>query len=190
MIAKQRNTVGARRKCLPGRLRAPRPSAGGDVAGHRSRGSGAPQLSEAGECRGRVARSRRDAKDSGRDHACDHHRRRGATPSFSKRPIASPASWSAIWDLFPATVCCCVRRTIRCSQRAGLPSSRRAALRSPPCRCCVRASLLQICNKTEAQLALCDARLAAELEATRPSVSVARPGPILQFGLPPTVWSG
>ena len=28
--------------------------------------------------------------------------------------------------------------------------------------------LAQICNKTEAQLALCDARLAAELEATRP----------------------
>jgi 2-aminobenzoate-CoA ligase len=31
--------------------------------------------------------------------------------------------------------------------------------------------LVQICNKTEAQLALCDARLAGELEAARPSCS-------------------
>ena len=49
--------------------------------------------------------------------------------------------------------------------------------------------LAQICNKTEAQLALCDARLAAELEATLPRVRRSnRSGTSIRT--PPAVWSG
>ena len=39
-----------------------------------------------------------------------------------------------------ATGCCCARPTTRCWSPAGSPCSRRAASRSPPCRCCARAS--------------------------------------------------
>ena len=49
--------------------------------------------------------------------------------------------------------------------------------------------LVQICNKTQVQFALCDARLAAELEATRPSCpAFGRSGTLI--ATMPGAWSG
>ncbi len=47
--------------------------------------------------------------------------RRWTYADCSTAPTASPACWSRISVSFPAIACCCARRTLRCTPRAGSP---------------------------------------------------------------------